>query len=127
MKRILFAFIVLFTFNAATAQKAGWPEMKAFHGVMSTSFHSAEDNNLGPLKDSAQSLVARAKAWQASPVPEGYKADMTKPILEKLVKQCQEINKAVGKGKSDAELKEMITKAHDTFHEIMEKCREEGH
>lgn len=131
MKRILFAFIVLLAANVVSAQpqpkKASWAEMKAFHGVMSISFHSAEDNNLKPLRDSSLSLVTRAKAWQASAVPEGYKADVAKPILEKLVKQCEDINKAVGKNKSDADLKEMITKAHDTFHEIMEKCRDEGH
>lgn len=129
MKRILFAIIVLLAANVASAQpkKASWPEMKAFHGVMSISFHSAEDNNLKPLRDSSWALVARAKTWQASAVPEGYKADVSKPILEKLVKQCEDIHKAVDKNKSDADLKEMITKAHDTFHEIMEKCRDEGH
>lgn len=130
MKRILFAFIVLFTFNAATAQtaqKATWPEMKAFHGVMSTTFHPSEDNNLKPLRDSAMVLLTKAREWQASPVPKGYKADVTKPILQKLVEQCENIYKAVANNKTDGELKEMITKAHDTFHEIMEKCREEGH
>ena len=65
-----------------------------------------------------------AKTWQKSVVPVGFKADVTKPILKRLVKECSEIKKAVENKKPESELKAMITKAHDVFHEIMEKCRE---
>ncbi len=129
MKRFLFVLTVLLVANAGFAQqkKATWKEMHDFHAVMSKTFHPAEEDNLQPLRDSAALLVTRAKAWQSSAVPEGYKADVTKPILKDLVKQCTTIQKAVKKGKADAELKVLITKAHDIFHEIMEKCRDEKH
>lgn len=129
MKRFLFVLTVLLVANTGFAQqkKATWKEMHDFHGVMSKTFHPAEENNFKPLRDSAAVLATRAKAWQSSTVPEGYKADVTRPILKTLVKQCNNIQKAVKKGKSDAELKTMITQAHDTFHEIMEKCRDEKH
>lgn len=110
--------------SAQTAKKAQWKEMHDFHEVMSVSFHSAEDKNLAPLKEKSGLLVERAKAWKASAVPEGYKPTETAAVLKRLVKQCKAVNKAVKKGKSDAELTVSITTAHDIFHEIMEKCRE---
>lgn len=128
MKRLLFVLTVLLAANAGFAQgKANWKEMHDFHGVMSKTFHPAEENNLGPVRDSATMLVMRATAWQRSAVPEGYNAEVTKPILKDLVKQCETIQKAVRSRKSDADLKILITKAHDIFHEIMEKCRDEKH
>lgn len=130
MKKI-FLFFALAAFIAApksgfsqTEKKSNWPEMHAFHEVMSTTFHPAEEGDLAPLKAKAGMLVDRAKAWQKSKVPAGYKPKETADTLKRLVKQCKEVQKAVKKGKSDAELTAAITKAHDIFHEIMGKCRE---
>jgi len=39
------------------------------------------------------------------------------------VKDCKEVKKAVAANKTDAELKQLITKAHETFHELTEKCK----
>jgi hypothetical protein len=127
MKRILLATAILFTTFTGFSQKATWKEMTDFHGVMAKTFHPAEENNLQPVRDSASVLVSRAKSWKSSAVPQGFNGTVTKPILKKLVSQCEAINKAVKKNKPDADLKTMITKAHDIFHEIMEKCREGEH
>lgn len=108
---------------SVNAQEAKWTEMENFHSVMSVTFHPAEDNNLKPLKEKAVDLVSKAKAWQSATAPEGYNGTVTKPILKKLVKQCKLIDEAVKANKSDVELKTMITKAHDIFHEIKEKCQ----
>lgn len=105
------------------AQKAKWTEMENFHSVMSVTFHPAEDNNLKPVKEKSADLLANAKAWQKAAAPEGYNGNVTKPILKKLVKQCKLIDEAVKANKPDEELKTMITRAHDIFHEIKEKCR----
>ena len=128
MKKVQFFLMMIFissvVFSSFAQEKAKWKEMEDFHTVMSTTFHPAEEDNLQPLKEKAGDLLAGAKAWQKSVVPVGFKADVTKPILKRLVKECSEIKKAVENGKPDGELKVMITKAHDVFHEIMEKCRE---
>ena len=131
MKNLLFGFLALTALifstsgaSAQTAKKAQWKEMLDFHEVMSETFHSAENKDLAPLKEKSGLLVERAKAWQASAVPAGYKPAETAVILKRLVKQTKQVNKAVKKGKSDAELIASITTAHDIFHEIMEKCRE---
>lgn len=127
MKKLLFPIITVLLSVSSFAQKAEWKEMTDFHTIMSSTFHPAEENKLQPLKENASSLVTKAKAWETSAVPAGFNVSVTKPILKKLVKQCKEIEKSVKKNKSDAALKTMITAAHDTFHEIMEKCRDEKH
>ncbi len=128
MKKILVSALVLVVTMTAFAQKkADWKEMHAFHGVMSKTFHPAEEGNLQPTRDSATVLLAKAKAWQSSAVPTGFNAKVTKPILKELVAECVAITKAVKAKKNDEELKGLITKAHEIFHEIMEKCRDEQH
>ncbi|HRG93004.1 MAG TPA: hypothetical protein PLZ10_08635, partial [Chitinophagaceae bacterium] len=123
MKKIWIMSLLIMAGLSLSAQQASWKEMHDFHDIMSVTFHPAEENNLQPLKDSAAVLVERAKTWKKSTVPEGYNGAVTQPILEKLVTECKAIKAAVAAKKTDAELKAMITKAHDIFHEIMEKCR----
>lgn len=125
MKKILIIAICMIATVCAYAQNKNWKEMHDFHSVMSVTFHPAEDNNLQPVKDSAAALLIKAKAWQNAKVPAGYNATITKPILKRLVAECAAIETAVKLKKPDSDLKEMITKAHETFHEIMEKCRKE--
>ncbi len=127
MKKLKTLFImILLTWLALPvfAQEAKWIEMENFHAVMSITFHTAEEDNLEPVKKNAAELLSRAKAWQKADAPAGYNGTATQPVLKQLVKQCKLINAAVKKNnKSDAELKIMITRAHDIFHEIKEKCR----
>ncbi len=127
MKKVQ-VFVLMMTFSLLTMtvysqQSVNWKEMEDFHGVMSTTFHPAEEDNLQPVKEKASDLVNRAKAWEKSVAPEGFNGSVTKPILKRLVKQCKVIKEAVGKNKADAELKTMITEAHEIFHEIKEKCK----
>ena len=118
---ILLALITVTAFSYS--QTADWKEMKDFHALMSKTFHPAEDNNLQPTKNNAEQLLTIAKAWQKSTAPAGYSGNVAKPLLKKLVKECKEVKKAVAANKTDAELKQLITKAHDTFHELTEKCK----
>jgi hypothetical protein len=123
MKPVL-VLLSFFLTVSVMAQSKSWKEMHDFHGVMSATFHPAEENDLKPVKDNAASLTAKAKIWAASAVPQGYNATTAKPILKKLVAKCGELEAAVKAGKADADLKKLITEAHDIFHEIMEKCRD---
>ncbi|MBL0269023.1 MAG: hypothetical protein IPP99_10265 [Chitinophagaceae bacterium] len=123
MKKIWIISLLIMAGLSLRAQKATWKEMHDFHDIMGATFHPAEENNLQPLRDSVNILLEKAKAWKNAVVPEGYNGAITQPILQQLVSECKAIKKAVAAKKSDTELKSMITKAHDTFHEIMEKCR----
>lgn len=126
MKPIITSLLLLIALSTF-AQKTEWKELHSFHAVMSKTFHPAEENNLKPLRDSASLLLERAKIWQQAPIPSGFDAKLTKTSLVKLVADCEAVVKAVKANKSDEELKKLITKTHDTFHEIMEKCREGEH
>jgi hypothetical protein len=126
MKKILLSVIASITLLNLYAQKENWKEMHDFHTVMSKTFHPAEENNLQPTKDNATELLIKAKTWQSSVVPSGYDAALINPVLKVLVDDCTAIEKAVKQKKTDSELKKLVTKAHETFHEIMEKCKKEN-
>ncbi len=123
IKKLSLMLIALFSFQFAFADKGEWAELKTFHSVMSKTFHPAEEGNLQPVKDNSADLLAKAKAWQLSAVPADYNKEETAKVLSNLVMKCEELNAAVAAGKTDAELKTLITQAHDIFHQIMEKCR----
>ena len=122
---IIFALLPMISF-AQNAKAPVWAEMKAFHQVMSASFHPAEEHNYAPLKQNADSLFAVAKRWEASPLPANLKPKETKEALAKLVKQCDVIKMAVAKNVSDEKLMSLITEAHDTFHTIAGECKKEA-
>jgi len=120
--------IILAMFPAigfAQTAKTAWPEMKAFHALMSKSFHSVEDGNYAPLKEKADSLLIAAKAWQASNIPDTYKPAETKETLDKLVKQCNVLAGAVAAKADDIKLKVLISDAHDIFHKIVGECKKD--
>lgn len=123
MKPLFILFVLLSASVLSFSQTTEWKEMKDFHGVMGKTFHPAEENNLQPTKDNAAELLSVAKAWQKSTAPAGYNTTVAKPLLKQLVKDCKEVKKAVAAKKNDTELKQLITKAHDTFHELTEKCK----
>jgi hypothetical protein len=118
---IALAFIPAMGF--AQSEKATWPEMKAFHALMSTSFHPTEEGNFAPLRAKADSLYAAAKAWQASAIPADFKPEETKATLEKLVAKCKIIAGAVKANAEDVKLKDLITGAHEIFHKIVGECK----
>jgi hypothetical protein len=123
IKTFLLAMLAIITFQTASAQKIAWKELQDFHTVMAATFHPTEEGNMAPLKEKSGDLLAKAKTWQASPVPAGFKKDETTAVLTKLVAQCDLINRSVAAKADDAELKREITTAHEIFHTIVEKCR----
>lgn len=128
MKKISLFVAAALLSVASFAQQAEWKQMKDFHGVMSKTFHPAEEGNLAPVKANATELVAKAKAWESSTVPAGYDAQISQPLLKKLVTACSVLEAGVKAKKTDKELTTLITAAHESFHELTEKCKvEEKH
>ncbi len=109
--------------NAQKADKPVWKELKTFHGLMSSSFHPAEEGNFTPLKQKADSLLLAARNWLASSVPADFKPAETKAALEKLVAQCTRVKKEVDNKAPDEVLMKNITEAHNVFHTITGECR----
>ena len=112
-------FIGMISGNAQA--KAKWPEMEAFHKVMSQTFHPAEEGQLEPIRTRSGEMLEKAKAWQKSATPEGYDAKTLKKPLKELVKGAKELDKMVKDKADDAALTARLTSLHDVFHEIMDK------
>ena len=124
-KILMLAISLIAAISQTSAQetKTEWKESKIFHGLMSASFHPAEEGNYAPLREKADSLFIVAKLWQASAMPADYKPTETKAALSKLVIQCSALKKAVDTKASGEMLMKKITEAHDTFHTIVGECR----
>jgi hypothetical protein len=125
---LLIAVISFAGFNCACSQEnARWKEMDAFHEVMAKTFHPAEEGKLDPIRTRSQEMLDKATEWQSSTAPKGYNQKAVKKSLKELVKGAKEINTLVKQNAADDILKVRLSKLHDTFHEIMEKCENENH
>ena len=123
IKLLFLSFILLAGMGYAQNKVAEWPQMKAFHSIMAATFHPADEGNLQPLKEKADSLYLMAKKWVGSPVPPNYKTKELRATLQDLMIQCNGIAYKVKSNAPDAELKTLITKAHETFHKIVDECK----
>ena len=123
----LFAIIMFFGGNlVAQEEDASWPEMDAFHTVMSQTWHPVEEGNYQPIKDRADELANAAEAWKKSAVPTQFAAQKDiKKKLKELAKETKELAKEIKKGCSDEEIKEDLKELHDLFHDIVGLCRDE--
>jgi len=129
MKKIFQLAVILMAFVPAVCfgqtDKKVWAELKAFHTLMSSSFHPAEEGNYAPLRSNAEGLFRAAKKLRESPVPNSYKVAETKDAIRKLLIECGALHKAVVANKTDADIKILITEAHNTLHKIEGECRNE--
>lgn len=122
MRKILLAHAIIFlcAFNKIAAQeKFSWEPQSSFHATAMKAFHSAEDNNMKPARDSASAMLSKAAEWKNADVPAKYNASEVKRLIQKLYDDCKAINDAVAAKKTDSKLKPLVMKAHNTFHEIL--------
>lgn len=131
MKKMLVMMTALLLTAGAFAQTKpmDWAELKAFHGVMSQTFHPAEEGKLDPIKNRSGEMVEKAVAWQKSAPPADFDKPEIKKELKNLVKGSRELDKMVKKNASDADLTKKLTALHDVFHNIVGLCKDEheGH
>lgn len=130
MKKILFIIFSLILTSTLFAQKEAkisWKELNDFHDLVSPVFHTAEKGNYSTAKDSSYLLLDRAQKLNAAPLPAGLATATYKPLTERLVLETKDIDAAVKAKKTDAELKPLLHKAHNTFHEILGKFKAEKH
>ncbi len=124
--------IILFISFIATSSFAqsgvdAWKELKDFHSVMAATFHPSEENDFAPVKSRAGELNEKANVLAKSTPPKELNTPKIKESLTKLQADTKTLESMVKEKKSDEEIKNQISKAHDTFHEIMGMCRGGGH
>ncbi len=101
-----------------------WPEIKAFHEVMSNTFHASEDGNLMPIKTRSEELATKAAAVLKSDIPAEYRTPAILASSEKLQLKSKALHKMVVAKASDDDLKKSLSDLHDVFHEIVGLCSE---
>jgi hypothetical protein len=128
MKKIIVAIaIALISITTSNAQekKVQWPEWTTFHGVMSGTFHPAEEGNLEPIRTRSEEMVTKAEAWLKSTAPKEFDKPKVKELLVLLVKESKELDVMVKAKASDEELTKALTALHDRFHSIVGACKNE--
>jgi superoxide dismutase len=110
-------------------EKDNWLAIKDFHKVMAQTFHPAEEKNFAPLLSRSGELYAKAILLKNSTPPVSANNVGIQDALTRLEKQCLDIHQLVQKPSKDLEKKnaqlfEMITKAHDIFHEVEGLCHD---
>lgn len=132
MKNILIVLIAVTAFfmnteNAVAQSKFdSWPELKAFHKVMSQTFHPSEKGDLAPIKERVGEMVEKANALAASKVPTEFN---TKPIIaavSKLQKDSAKLQKTINNKADDKKITSELNKLHDVFHRIVGLCKKEA-
>jgi hypothetical protein len=103
------------------AAAGDWTAMDEFHMVMAESFHPFSDSaNLEPAKENADSLVAVATRWAASPLPDRFEDDdEIRFKLDQLKSDASTFEQTVEAGDEKA-IGESLTKLHNLFHAIQE-------
>ncbi len=129
MKKCIVAilFFIVATVSFSQEKLTGWKELDNFHAIVAPVFHTAEKGNFHAAKDSAALVLQRAKQWQSAAIPAGLDAAIYKPLIDRLVTETSAINDAVKANKPDEELKLLLRKAHNTFHEILGKYNKSTH
>lgn len=134
MKKTYFTWFLVAFIGFTALQKTAaqsifdqWAELKTFHGVMSQTFHPAEEGKLEPIKTRSAEMVEKAKALSKSTIPTQFNKPNMKEVLTRLYKGSKSLNKLIKKGGSDAEITKSLTALHDVFHEIVGLCRDEKH
>ncbi len=123
----LFFFLLLVNLGFSQGKFDKWPELKAFHAVMSSTFHPSEKGDLEPIKKRAAELAEKAKALAAAKIPDEFNKKEIIEAIKKLSNDSQALAKLVSSKGSDETIKADLAKLHDTFHLIVEKCSGDDH
>lgn len=103
-----------------------WPALKDFRGVMSQTFHPAEEGNLAPIKARSLEMYDKAMALSKSTAPAALNTKPIKMAVKELVKGSKSLHKLIkSPTATDAAITNSLTALHDVFHKIVGLCREE--
>lgn len=127
-KLLLIAFL-LFVSATVSAQSTSdkWPAIKAFHEVISATFHPSEEGNLQPVKKRSKELVSRAEDIVKSDIPAEFKTPQILKSAKKLEVKTKALHKMIVAKATDAAITKSLSEVHDIFHEIQGLCSGEKH
>lgn len=130
IKKITAIVVFLLAISTLQAQTKSaidsWSEIKAFHKVMSQTFHPSEEGNLQPIKSRSGEMLEAAKKLSTT-IPTELNNKLMKKTIKNLVKKTNKVNKLVKSNASDADLTQALADTHDVFHQIVGMCSNEEH
>ncbi|MEK8180160.1 hypothetical protein WMW71_07380 [Flavobacterium buctense] len=123
----LFAFAAFFAFNSVSAQTIieKWPQIKAYHEVMSKTFHSSAEGNLNPIKTYSELLLEKAKALSVENMPEEFRSPKLIESLVVLKRDTKTLYDLVQQKGNDDEITKVLGKLNDTFLSIVSMSKTE--
>ncbi|MFP9114730.1 hypothetical protein ACLI1A_12380 [Flavobacterium sp. RHBU_3] len=123
-KAIVVIMLMMVGIVSAQTKNTEWSELKAFHTVMSQTFHPSEDGNLKPVKERSGELVEKAEALKESAIPAQYNTKDIKIALYELVAESKKLDNMVKAGKSDKKITKELEALHHVFHKIAGLCND---
>ena len=100
-----------------------WPELKAFHMVMSQTFHPSEDGDLKPIKERSTELANKATVLAKSKIPAEFNNKEIVEAANKLETDSKKLDELIKAKATDEVINKSLTNLHDTFHLIVERCQ----
>lgn len=129
MKHLKTFVVLSFIFVAQTISAQStfekWPAIKNFHGVMSQTFHPAEEGDFAPIKARSEEMMTKASLVVKSDIPASFKTDAIVASAGRLESKSAALHKLVTSGATNDVIFKSLNDLHDTFHEIVGLCSEE--
>lgn len=125
--KVFLVLVLIVIANAVSAQSTfdKWPAVKELHGVMSETFHPAEEGNLAPIKARSEEMMTKSAQLLKSDIPAEFNTAAILASAEQLQMKSKALHKLVKANGADAEIVKSITDLHDTFHQIVGLCSEQ--
>lgn len=124
MKKAIIGLLGLFIFFVSSKLTAGenWEELEAFHKVMSSTFHPAEEGNFEPIKTRIGEMVEAASKMNINPVPAEYNKANILEASKKLEADSKALEEKIKGNAANEEIFKDLNALHDTFHSIAGSC-----
>ena len=113
-------FIVLASSNIFAEEK--WPELEAFHKIMSNTYHPAEEGNFEPIKTRIGEMVEAAGKMNSNPIPAEYNKQNIIDAAKKLEADSKALEEKIKANATNEEIFKELNVLHDTFHTIVGLC-----
>jgi superoxide dismutase len=103
---------------------SAWAALQDFHGVMSQTFHPAEEGDFKPIMQRSGEMAAKAKMLLESPIPASFRNDKVANSIKLLATEAEALDEMVKKKVDEAKVKTALFALHDRFHEVMKECND---
>ena len=103
---------------------SAWAALQDFHGVMSQTFHPAEEGNFKPIMQRSGEMAAKAKALQQAPIPASFRNEKVANSIKLLAAEAEALDKMIKKKAGEGKVKTALFALHGRFHEVMKECND---